>query len=417
MMKRYAWSVCWSLLGAASALAGGVEIKQRATVEGSVCDQLTWPDAVGAARTIAVVTQKDKEGHWGGYLPHVSYRAEMTMASSKGPIRATVDYFVRSGRDDFVYAVTFDASKVEGLGADTRSPYIEFDWEGNGRYGDALSGFGWASANKQFRTTGETLNAQSPWDWTAECVIPHVIEWKSPQAGDAEIGLIQTQTYAQHNGGSGWWQKQGQSGTGLPENWNCTYQLNAYQGYATKKTTWMMPYGAVGMPAYDVFDYSRKASGFPHQSYSLLCVLDRHSYRGVDSAVAEMVCVQTAAKLTATTGTVTTKGIAGAGRTDTVDLAPAGWDHVYAAWTISSSSNAAKCVLDVNKGELRNPTFCLTGYGGSESVSCTLNGSKLTADKDFFASLDGPTKRLFVTFGRTLGQGKSALSFQSTGRR
>jgi hypothetical protein len=50
-------------------------------------------------------------------------------------------------------------------------------------------------------------------------------------------------------------------------------------------------------------------------------------------------------------------------------------------------------------------------------VSCTLNGSKLTADKDFFASLDGPTKRLFVTFGRTLGQGKSALSFQSTGRR
>lgn len=224
---------------------------------------------------------------------HALYSATMVIPSSvkskqgnitnTGPVAITIHYFVRAGRNDFVYAVAFDTSKTQGLGADTRTPYVEFDWEGNGNYGGQISGFGWAAANRQFRTIGAPLSAKSEWDWTRECVIPHVIEWKDEQTGDAEIGLVQTQTYAQHDAGAGWWKQWGNKGKGLPENWNLTYQLNAYQGFTSKKTTWMMPYGAVGAKQYDVLDYSRKASGHPCQGYALLCLFDKHSTRGVDA--------------------------------------------------------------------------------------------------------------------------------------
>jgi hypothetical protein len=455
-----------SLCGVASAQ---VTLEKKADVGGTVCDKLVWTDAAGAKRTITIVADRDREKFAGGYIPYLSYtadgklreckaaagelggfgqlvmhgahargwatskqdaasikcvpilegphhaiyRAAMEVQTSKGVVPCTVDYMVRSGRNDFLWAVTFDTHAVSGLMADTRSPYSEFDWEGNGGTGGAISGFGWASANKQFRTLGDTLNAGVAWDWTKDCVIPHVIEWKSKDAGDAEIGMVQTQTYAQHDAGAGWWRQEGKKGSGLPENWNLTYQLNAYQGYASKRATWMMPYGAVGAPQYDVFDYSRKASGKPFQSYALLCVFDKHSDGGVDGAVDEMVTVQTKCKLTATLGAVAQSGPAGAGRDDEAPYAPAGWDHVYAAWTVATAANAAECNLAVADGALANPTFCFTGYTSPEAPKdLALNGAALKAGQDYFASTDTDGKRLWVTFNRKFTGDNSAIAFK-----
>lgn len=446
-----------------------VTVEKKVDVGGSVCDKLVWTDAAKAKRTIAIVAEKDREKFWGGYIPYLSYyvgdklreckgaggglggfgqlvmhgahprgwatskedavaikcvpllegphhaiyRATIDVKTAKGVVPCTVDYMVRSGRNDFLWAVTFDTRGVTGLAADTRSPYSEFDWEGVGGTGGSISGFGWASANKQFRTLGDTLTKDVAWDWTKDCVIPHIIEWKSKAAGDAEIGMVQTQTYAQHDGGDAWWRQEGKKGTGLPENWNLTYQLNAYQGYSTKRATWMMPYGAVGSPSYDVFDYSRKASGKPFQSYSLLCVFDRHSDGGVDATVAEMVAIQSKCKLTATTGTVATSGPAGVGRDDEAPYAPAGWNHVYAAWTVACVANAAECNLEVAEAALLNPTFCFTGYTNPQPPkTLSLNGAALAAGQDCFVSVDKGEKQLWVTFNRKFEGAKNSIAFQ-----
>ncbi len=448
-----------------------VTVEKKADVGGSICDKLVWNDATQARRTVAIVAERDREKFAGGYVAYLSYsvdgklreckasagglggfgqlvmhgahprgwatskedavsikcvpilegrhhaiyRAAMDVKTSKGIVPCTVDYMVRSGRNDFLWAVTFDTRGVTGLAADTRSPYSEFDWEGNGGTGGPLSGFGWAAGNKQFRTLGDTLGAGVKWDWSKDCVIPHVIEWKAKDAGDAEIGMVQTQTYAQHDAGAGWWRQEGKKGAGLPENWNLTYQLNAYQGYTSKRATWMMPYGAVGAAKYDVFDYSRKASGKPFQSYALLCVFDKYSDGGVDAAVAEMVTVQTKCKLTAALGSVAQSGPAGAGREDEAPYTPAGWDHVYAAWTVASTANAAQCNLAVADGALPNPTFCFTGYTSPKVPDVlTLNDGALKDGKGYFASVDTDAKRLWVTFNRKFTGDKNAIAFKGS---
>jgi hypothetical protein len=178
--------------------------------------------------------------------------------------------------------------------------------------------------------------------------------------------------------------------------------------------TWMMPYGAVGGEKYDVFGYGRKASGKPWQSYSLLCVLDRHSDGGVDAAVAEMVAVQTRCKLTATTGKVVEKGPAGAGRSDEAPYSPAGWNHVYAAWSVACADNAAACNLAVAEGSLPKPTFCFTGYTARETPkSILLNGKVLAAGRDYYASLDPAGNRLWVTFNVAFSGDRNAMELRA----
>jgi hypothetical protein len=454
--------------GAARGEGKAIKVEKKTSIGQNNCAKIAWSDAAGRERAAAILLTGETSKNAGGYIVylsyyagqtlreckagtglgyivmhgarkqpgwatsiddskkvvysvpfqgphHVVYRAAMDLATDNGPVLCTVEYFFRTGRSDFLYLVTFDSKGTTGLNADTRSPYVDFDWEGNGTTGGDLSGFGWAAANKQFRTLGDKLTAQSKWDWTKPCVIPHVIEWKNRNAGDAEIGLVQTQTFNQHDGGDAWWSKAvGTKGTGLPENWNLPYQLNAYQGYSSKRTTWMMPYGAVGAEKYDVFATGRKASGKPYQGYSLLCVLDRHSEGGVDAAVSEMVTVQTQSKLTATVGTVVEKGPAGVGRTDQATYSPPGWNHVYAMWTVACEGNAAECNLAVTEGSLPNPTFCFTGYTAAKAPkTIALGGKSLAAGSDYYASLDAAGKRLLVTFNAKFEGEKNAIEMRA----
>ncbi len=450
-----------------------IKVEANANVGGNVCQRLTWSDAGGAPRSIAIVSEKDREKLYGGYVSEITYmadgkvreckmggggeiggfghlvmhgaaprgwanskldgraihceslldgpyhsiyRASIDVNTAHGIVPCTVDYFVRTGRNDFLWSVTFDTHLTNGLNADTRSPYSELDWEGNGSTGGPISGFGWASANKQFRTLGDKVEQGVAWDWTKDCIIPHVIEWKAKDMGDAEMGLVQTQTYDQHDAGDAWWKQYGKSGKGLPENWNLTYQLNAYQGYQTKRLTWMMPYGAVGSPNYDVFDGSRKASGKPFQSYSVLCLLDKYSAGGVDAAVAEMIAVQTKATLTAATGTVAKSGPAGVGRDDEADYHPAGWDHVIAAWTVACAENSAECNLALaDDAALPNPTFSFIHYTSPVVPGAIqLNGENLKAGKDYFATVDTGEQRLLITFDRKFSGAKNTIAFKGS---
>lgn len=446
-----------------------VVVETNVFVEGAACDWMAWGDASGRERVLTVVRQKDRENFWGGYVPflryiagdtlrdcrsigggalggfghlvfhgtgapgwvnskenaervqcaplfvgrqHAFYRAAIDVATPNGPLVCTVDYVVRQGRNDFGYALTVESGSTTNLIADTRSPYGEFDWEGNGVYAEAISGLGWAAANRRFRTLGAPLAPTNAWDWTAPCAIPHVIEWKDAAAGDAEFGLVQTQTYDQHDAGGGYWYQYGTNGVGLPADWNCTYQLNAFQGYTTKKTTWMMPFGAVGADQYQVFDLSRGAVGTPYQSYSLLCVLDRHTTASVDAAVAEMETVHTNCSLTATLGTVVTLGPAGVGRSDLMPLSPPGWDHRYGLWTVQCDFSAIDCTLSVATNSLPAPTFCFQDYqAASPPPFIMLNETALTNGVGYYASADPRTSQLYVTFRGTFPTGANRIRF------
>jgi hypothetical protein len=440
-----------------------VKLDKGVTADKKNCDRLTWIDAAGKDRIINIVNNNDKDKQSAGYIcdlsydageaqrreckgqfghlvmhgakknpgwanslsdtakahcepvlvgaNHAIYRATLEITCDKGPVTATVDYFVRSSRSDFVWAVTFDSSKVEGMGGDTRSPYVDFDWEGVAPYGTGgdLSGFGWAAANKQFRTLGDKVTQNSKWDWSKDCIIPHIIEWKTGALGNAELGLVQTQTYKQHDAGGGWWMQAGKTGTKLPENWNLTYQLNAYQGYSSKRATWMMPYGAVGNKQYKTYD-NKNAVGFPYQSYAMLCIFDKYSDGGTDAAIAEMTAVQTTCKLTAATGTVAEKGPAGAGRTDTADYTPAGWDPIYATWNTACQNNAADITLTTGESALAKPTFCFLDYTAATApATITLDGKPAPAGAACI-SVDTANKRLFVTLTGTV-KDKVQISF------
>jgi hypothetical protein len=452
-------------LAVASPAFAQVKLEKGVTADNKKCDRITWLDANGKDRIINIVADNDKEKQSAGYIcdlsydagekqrregkgtfghlvmhgakknpgwanslsdtakvrcepvfegpNHALYRAVMDINSDKGLISATVDYFVRAGRSDFLWAVTFDTSKVEGMAADTRSPYVEFDWEGvpPGGQGGDLSGMGWAAADKQFRTLGDKVSGNSKWDWTKDCIIPHIIEWKTGALGDAELGLVQTQTYKQHDAGGGWWMQAGKSGTKLPENWNLTYQLNAYQGYSSKRATWMMPYGAVGSKTYKTYD-NKNAVGFPYQSYAVFCILDKYSEGGTDAAIAEMTSVQTTCKLEAAVGAVAEKGPAGAGRTDEADYKPAGWDPIYATWNVACKDNAADCSLTTGEGgsTLYRPTFVFTHYTAAAApTTITLDGAPAKAGTAL-VSLDKAGQRLFVTLTTTV-KGKVQIAF------
>ena len=41
-----------------------------------VCQRLTWSDADGAARSISIVSEKDREKLYGGYVPEITYTAD-----------------------------------------------------------------------------------------------------------------------------------------------------------------------------------------------------------------------------------------------------------------------------------------------------------------------------------------------------
>jgi hypothetical protein len=108
------------------------------------------------------------------------------------------------------------------------------------------------------------------------------------------------------------------------------------------------------------------------------------------------------ATLTASRGTVSTQGPAGVARTDTIPYTPVGFDPIYAAWDAHAASGAATLVLSVFGGSLANPVFHLHDYGAAAPSHMTLDGRPLTADSEYFASLDPATSSLWVTLNFTV---------------
>ena len=139
-------------------------------------------------------------------------------------------------------------------------------------------------------------------------------------------------------------------------------------------------------------------------------ILGRASETNADKVVANMEAVQKT-KLTASTGTVATKGPHHANLVGDFEYKPAGWNHVDGTWSISAANDAAVFNLSIEAGALLRPVFEVSEFNKAE-ISIKLNGAELAAGKDFAASVDAARKTLFVTLFQDLKADKNQLEIR-----
>ncbi|MBI3489636.1 MAG: Ig-like domain-containing protein, partial [Acidobacteria bacterium] len=345
-------------------------------------------------------------------------------------IKATVHWFMATGQDHPVYAVTYDTSAAGPSGfdashlIDSRSPYGDLQFGGDGSNPN-VDGVGWGDHYKFF-TRDEPFTAQSRWDYSQPNTVPYVIEYiKNP---DAEMGSVQTQSWLQHNTGGTWftnnWGLTSDNPAGefgawrMPANWNWPYQLNQYElgdsGPTTsKRLAWGLMYGAVGQLSTFGYGYQTTIVGHPYQSYSVHMVLGRHS----DSTVAgQTIQVERklGATLTASQGTVITQGPGGVGRTDPVAYDKPGYNPIYGAFELAADATGAfQATLNAAAGDIKNPLFIVRGMGALPT-QITLGGRTLVADQDYFASYETTTHRLWLTLNLNWS-GSQSLGSNATG--
>jgi hypothetical protein len=443
--------------GAYSPLA----VNENTSVDGYASNQFTWYDSSGKVRTAALVKndQTDPLGHKGGYLRQYTYSlgAATRVVDGTGVnshpgfgytinhyedangdypdtgsfdylgtysavlrgrhhaihqfkwrlnmggalVDATIHWFFATGRDHPLWSVTFDSSPAgpNVLNADTRAPYGDLHWDGGAD--SEVAGVGWGDRYK-FRSLNSPVTMNSGWDYSQPNTVPHVIEWTN--SPDAEMGLVQTQTYLQHDaGGYQFYPNWGTSDVDgpMPVDYNWTYQLNQYElpfTTTSKRMAWGSNFGAVGKTSYPAYGDDKSLVGYPYQSYSVFIVLDKHSLTPVAAQVGEIETVQKTS-LSASVGSVVTLGPAGIGRADSVIYAPAGYNHIYSTWNVQADdSDQATFNLNVTQGSLTNPVVVVHNYSAAAAPATILiNGTPKTADVDYFASLDNANNQLWLT--------------------
>lgn len=446
-------------------------VNETAVIDGYASNQFTWYDSQGLPRSAALVKndRQDPSGHQGGFLRQFTYRMGSTTrvvdgsstthpgfgytvnhygstaalsynfagtydavlrgrhhaihqftwrVQMGGPVDVTVQWFFATGRDHPVWAVTFDSSPSgpDVVNADTRAPYGDLQWDGG--LDSDVEAVGWGDHYK-FRSLGSPITLNNAWDYSQPNTVPYVVEYAGQP--DAEMGLVQSQSYLQHDAGGYWfydqWGNTDADGP-MPEDWNWPYQLNQYElpwGSSSKRLAWGANYGAVGQTHYAAYGEpgpGGSLTGYPYQSYSVFVVLDRHSLTPVARQVTEIENVQ-ATTLTASVGSVVTSGPAGLGRADTISYSPAGYNPIYSTWEVrADGSGEAVFNLNVASGALADPVLVVHDYQALAAPATILvNGVPRTADVDYFASLDADNHVLWVTLkGSFSGNTQIAVS-------
>ncbi|WP_375766266.1 immunoglobulin domain-containing protein [Archangium gephyra] len=346
---------------------------------------------------------------------HAIHEFSWNMPIAGTSVKVTVHWFFATGRDYPVYAVTFDTSAAGSSGlstnADSRTPYGDIAWDGDGTHA-FVDGVKWGDKYR-FYSRDEPFTAQSKWDYSQPNSVPYTMAYS--RGADAEMGMVQTLDWLQHNTGGTWfhdnWGRTSESRVGsfdgwmMPPNWNWPYQmcqyemLDAYSQTRSKRLAWGLMYGAVGNPAYYGYGYGGTYSGHPYQSYSVFMVMGQQS-AGEVLAQATQVERMLKAKLSAIQGAVVTLGPLGVARTDTATYPVPGYNSNYAAYELQADlSGQFNATLDAAGGELLNPLFLVRSVAGVPA-RLYLDGVLLQADVDYFASFDSSTGVVWLTLNR-----------------
>lgn len=327
----------------------------------------------------------------------------------------TVEWLVATGRDHPLWSVSYDLSAAppDRITADSRAPYGDLAFDGDAANPDTVKGVGWGDHYKFVTTSAGPVTLQSPWTWNAPNTIPYVYLWT--QTVDAEMGVVLTQNYTQQDAGGYYgtnrWNTTSAAGNActnpaylMPCDYNWPYQAIAYSfanattSTDSKRLAWGTNFGFLGRTSYPEHGFGANRSGWPRQSYSTYVVLDRHTRTPTANAVTQVEAAL-AATLTASVGAVRTSGPAGVNRVDTLPYQPAGYNRVYGTWEADVAANAATLTLTANA--LDRPIFVLNGYTGALPANVRVDGVALTADADYFATLDATRSRLWLTMNRT----------------
>jgi hypothetical protein len=354
--------------------------------------------------------------------------------------RVTSEYVFYTGHDHFIQTVSYDASDLpmsEELGDDMRGPYNQTTWPGDG----SITGFGWGSEFK-FRTTGPIPDGNAnvgggvavPWEWTEPNTIPYVWEWCDRTAGaavDREFGIVQNQPYVEQDFGGGFFgcgadcfaKTPPLTGTALPAAWAMPSQMSSYDSnYRSGRITWGQTYGTMeNNHANDTGTITDMGSGFrPVNAWSWTHVVGAFTAKGVPARITDTENLY-ASSLSASTGTVVTEGPRGpgdfvgpmVGEMPTITWTHPGLDFIYRSWNASADEGVLAVTLDVDGGLFR-PVFVVHDMGAGAPL-VRLDGAELVADRDYFASFDAASDKLWLTLARDLAAGPHSLAIAGEG--
>ena len=327
----------------------------------------------------------------------------------------TIERLVATGRDHPLWTVTYDLSGApqDRISADSRSPYGDLAFDGNAANPDTVKGVAWGDHYKFITTSAGPVTLNSPWTWNVPNTIPYVYLWT--QTVDAEMGIVLTQNYMRQDAGGYFgtdrWTTTSAAGNAcdnpaqlMPCDYNWPYQsINySFSGPNTptdsKRLAWGTNFGFLGQTSYPEHGFGSNRTGWPRQSYSTYIALDRHSQTPTATTVANVEAAM-AASLTVIVGTARTSGPAGINRTDTLPYLPAGYNRVYGTWEVNAAANATS--LNLNANGIDRPIFVLNGYTGALPSSVQVDGLALSADTEYFATLDATRQKLWLTINRT----------------
>lgn len=348
-------------------------------------------------------------------------------------VPVTIEWMIANGRPNPLWAMTWDLAAtlpnpvpVNALEDDTRAPYGEMLFDGSATAGahSAIAGVGWGDRFK-FASTTAPVTLNSDWTWNQANTVPYVKLWTT--AVDATMGTVQTQTITQQDAGGYFGTDRWNTTSAgpfactvfgnnyrMPCDFNWPYQSINYSlggGGATNNTrlAWGANFGWLGQQNYFTHGSAfwggplanTSASGWPRKSYSTFIVLDRHSLDPVGAQVGEIETVQGVSASTLI-GSVRTSGPAGVNRPDSATYAPAGWNHVRAAWAFNATGNQLDANLNVGTGTLRRPLMIVSGWTAALPATLRFNGQTLVQDADYLPSLRADSSELWITLLRDL---------------
>lgn len=349
-------------------------------------------------------------------------------------VPVTVDWMFSTGRDNPLWAVSWDLSAVPvgAVDADSRAPYGELLFDGSATEGahSTIAGIGWGDRYK-FATTTSPATYSSSWTWNTPNTIPYVKLWTT--GIDATMGTVQTQTIVQQDAGGYFgtarWNTTSAAGNActtpaslLPCDYNWPYQSINYSFASVSTPTnntrlaWGTNFGFLGQSSYYTHGSAywggplpnTTDSGWPRKSYSTYVVLGTHSTDPVGAQVTQVETVQSL-NLTAATGSVATSGPAGVNRPDNITYAPAGYDPVYGALTFNAVGNALDANIAVGSGSLKKPVIVVRNISGGEYPTLRFNSVAQVLDVDYFPSLRVATGELWITLNRDLSGATNRL--------
>jgi hypothetical protein len=359
-----------------------------------------------------------------------------SMPAVQRNVPVTIDWVFATGRDHLLWAITWDLYgpgvnpivPMNAIEDDSRAPYGELLFDGAATEGAhaTIAGVGWGDRWK-FASTTAPVTYNSAWTWNAPNTVPYVKLWTT--APDATMGTVQTQTILQQDAGGYFgtdrWNTTSAAGNAcaagfdgsahlMPCSFNWPYQSINYSigeaiGGSNADTTnntrlaWGTNFGFLGQTSYPEHGFGAMRSGWPRESYSTFVVLGLHGVDAVDAQVAQIETVQ-ATTLTAATGIVRTSGPAGVNRPDNNAYAPAGWNHVYAAWAIDAAANQVDANFAVGAGTLAHPLVIVSNWTSAALPGVVrLGGVTLVQDVDYFPTVrGGGSNELWITLNRNL---------------